>query len=112
MNEDDIKRMVRESVELLIREEIKLLNRSPQDFQHFRKILISSLSKNHSHPHVLRHVESLTSKEMFGILHESWNEIKNELSLTRTHAEREAVWRNISQYYIGETIRQIAEIII
>ena len=110
MNEEDIKRMVRESVKKRIRDEIVSLHSAPQNFQHYHRILTSSLTNNHSYADALLHTETLSSKEVFGIIHESWNEIKNELSLTNTQSEREAVWRDISQYYINETVRQISEI--
>ena len=111
MNEEDIRVMVRESVERRIREEAASLRTSPQNFQHFHRILTSSLTKRRVSPDVLLHIETLTSREVFGILHESWGEIRSELSLTHTPAEREEVWRNISPYYIGETVRKISEII-
>ena len=111
MNEEDIKRMVRESVKKRIREEIVSLSTAPQNFQHYHRILMSSFMKNNSCRDTLLHTEVLSSTEVFGIIHESWNEIKNELSLTNTQSEREAVWRDISQYYINETVRQISEII-
>lgn len=112
MNEEDIREMVRESVERKIREEIASLRTSPKNFQHYHRILTSTLSKRGVSPHILLHIESPSSREVFGVLHEVWSDIESELSLTHTPAEREGVWRDISQHYIEETVRKISEIII
>ena len=104
MDDLDIRRMVRESLERKIREEISSLRTPPRNFEHFTRIFLSSNGLNLDE-------SALTSTPVFEILHETWGEIKGELSLTRTPTERESVWREISKYYIGESSRRIKEII-
>lgn len=109
----NIRKMVRESIEKILEEEMNLLKNPPESFQHFRKILVNRLSRSKNTKNLIEYVEnSSQNSEIFEILYDVWKNVKNELSYASNKNEAFVIWKNISSYYLQEAEAKISSHVI
>lgn len=101
MDENDIKKMVRSSIERIIREESTSLRSAPEDIHHFQKIFLKAALA------AKVHIDLGESPRAYEIIYESWEDVKSELSLVSSPDEMLKIWKDISGHYLYETALRI-----
>ena len=99
MDLEDLRLLVRESIEKKIFEEAEILRSAPKSFEDFHKIVVNFLLKRNASQDVILQVEVLSSDNIGKILQESWSEIRKELSYSKDKNEMNSIWRDISDHY-------------
>jgi hypothetical protein len=108
MDIKDVKKYIRQTARQQVRTASKQMNSAPRDFESFRLVFAKSLMEAGASEAVVEAArrEDESYVEVFDAMWEAWENISAELVEITDSKERNAVWRELKEYYVNEAVKR------